>query len=106
MPPNNFIEGRGMLWHDGNPVAAVDYHLTVPQESDFVMNPLSQLQFEETQVSGFILIRPQDEAQLSNDIIYTLQLQDHSKRTIQIKRKYKNSTYQGQPRLVFWIVER
>ncbi|MDM8528866.1 hypothetical protein QUF58_11755 [Anaerolineales bacterium HSG24] len=103
MKSGDFIEGRGLLWLDDNPVAAVDYHLAMPQESHFWLNPLAHLRFEaDEHVGGFILVRPQDSDRIAQ-IQYTLQLSDQSKRLIQVERRYKEIRQEHQVKIAFWV---
>jgi len=103
MNPGDFIEGRGLLWLDDNPVIAVDYHLTVPQESHFFLNPLAHLRFDaDEHVGGFILIRSQDSDRIAL-IQYILQLSDQSKRLIQVERQYKEMKQGSQTKMAFWV---
>ncbi|MDM8530040.1 hypothetical protein QUF63_02635 [Anaerolineales bacterium HSG25] len=103
MRPGDFVEGRGMLWLDDNPVAGVEYHLAMPQESHFWLNPLAHLHFEtDEHVGGFILVRPQDCARITMTE-YTLQLSDQSKRLIQVERRYKEMRQEYQTKIAFWV---
>jgi len=99
-----FIEGRGMLWRHDNPVVAVDYHLTIPLETPYTLNPLDNLRLTSPDpAGGFILLRPQDEIKI-NLTDYILQTAQHGKKTIWIEQRYKKTTHHGQERVAFWAV--
>lgn len=103
MQPGNYRQGRGMLWRDNNPVVGVDYHIAKPQQSYFFLNPTNALRFDGDEgLGGFILVRPNDEAQISLTE-YLLQTVDQSKHTIRVEHRYKAMTHEGQPRIAYWI---
>lgn len=89
-----------MLWQAGNPVAAVDFHLSRPTEAHLLLNPLGQLRFDSAdRMGGFILLRPADVVKAE----YILQTVNHGQQTIQVIRRYKETTHQGHIRVAFWV---
>lgn len=103
MQAGDYRQGRGMLWRDNNPVVGVDYHLAMPQQSYFFLNPIGNLRFEgDKNLGGFILIRPQDEAKIKLTD-YLLQMADQTQRKIRVDYRYRETTHQGQPRIAYWV---
>jgi hypothetical protein len=103
MNPGDTLEGRGLLLQHGRLVASVDYHLTIPRETHFMINPTGSFNFDyEEYLGGFILLSP-DEAQKISLTEYTLELVNKSKKTIRVERRYKKIEHKGQPRISFWV---
>jgi hypothetical protein len=103
MNPGDVLEGRGLLLQFGRLVADVDYHLTIPRHLYFVIKPSGSLHLDyEDYLGGFILLAPADAAEISLTD-YTLVLADKSKRTIRLERRYKQTWYQGEKRIAFWV---
>jgi hypothetical protein len=103
MNPGDTWEGRGQLLIHGRFVAEVDYHLTLPAETHFYLNPTGKLRFAyEDYLAGFILLAPTDEANISLGD-YTLELANKSKKAIRIERRYKQIEHRGRPRVSYWI---
>lgn len=103
MNPGDVLEGRGRLLDHGRLVAEIDYHLTIPHQTHFFMNPTGKLRFDyEAHLGGFILVAPADEAKISLRT-YTLEMVNKRKRPIQIERRYKEIEHQGTPRISYWV---
>lgn len=101
--PGDVLEGRGSLLRHGRLIATVDYHLTIPSQTHFLINPTGKLHLDyEEHAGGFILLNPQDADTLSL-AQYTLELSNKTKKTITIQRRYKEITHQGEPRVSFWV---
>ena len=74
MNPGDVLEGRGRLLQHGRLVVEVDYHLTIPRDLYFVINPTGSLHLDyEDYLAGFILVRP-DEAEKILLTDYVLEL--------------------------------
>jgi hypothetical protein len=103
MNPGDTLEGRGAILQHGRLVAEVDYHLTIPDDLHFFMNPTGRLHFNyEEHLGGFILVAPEDEAHL--DLTeYTLELFNKHRKTIQIQRRYKKIKHKGEARISYWV---
>lgn len=103
MNPGDVLEGQGRLLDHGRLVAEVDYHLTIPHQTHFFMNPTGKLRADyDTHLGGFILVAPADEPKILLQA-YTLELASKSKRSIQIERRYKEIKHQGKPRVSYWV---
>jgi hypothetical protein len=101
--PGDVLEGSGQLLEHGRLIANVDYHLTIPRQIHFFINPPGNLRLNyENHIGGFILLIPQDAKTLSLTE-YTLELANKSKRTIRVERRYRNVEYKGEPRVSFWV---
>jgi hypothetical protein len=103
MNPGDTLEGRGVLLQQGRLVAGVDYHLTVPRQTHFIVVPSGGFHDDyEAHLSGFILLTPTDAAEISLTQ-YTLELADKTRKTIQVERRYKKMKYRGEERISFWV---
>lgn len=103
MNPGDTLEGRGVLLQKGRLIATVDYHLTIPTQTHFVINPTGSLRFDyEDYLGGFILLSPADAEKISLSE-YTLELVNKSKRKIRIERRYRKFRRDGQERISFWV---
>jgi hypothetical protein len=103
MNPGDTLEGRGILLQHGRLVAGVDYHLTIPRQTHFIIVPSGGFPHDyEAYLSGFILLTPADAEKISRTE-YTLELADKSKKLIQVERRYKTIKHQGQERISFWV---
>ncbi len=87
----------------GRRIAYVDYHLAIPRQTHFIINPTGKLHHNyEDYLGGFILVQLPDVDKISL-AQYTLELADKSKKAVQIERRYKKVKHQGQPRVSFWV---
>ncbi len=103
MNPGDTLEGRGLLLQHGRLIASVDYHLTIPRQIYFVINPIGSFHPDyEAYLGGFILLTPADAEKISL-IEYTLELADKTKKTIRVERRYKNMKHKGEERVSFWV---
>lgn len=103
MNPGDVFEGRGLLLQHGRLVAEVHYHLAIPRDLYFLLNPTGRLHLAyEDYLGGFILVAPGDGEKIALEQ-YTLELGDRRKWTIQVERRYKKSSRQGQEHLSFWV---
>jgi hypothetical protein len=103
MKPGDTLAGQGFLLQHGRLIAKVDYHLTIPPETHFVINPTGGLHVDYAMhLGGFILAAPEDvpKIQLTG---YTLELADKSRKPIQVERRYKEVKQQGQRFVSFWV---
>lgn len=101
--PGDVLEGSGALLEHGRLIANVEYHLTVPTRTHFLVNPTGKLRNDYADhVGGFILLAPADARQIELTA-YTLELADKSKKTIRVERRYKQLKFKGKPRVSFWI---
>lgn len=103
MNPGDVLEGRGQLLQHGRLMANVDYHLTIPRDVYFMINPTGSFHLDyEDYLGGFILLAPDDAAKI---ILadYTLVLNDQRKKTIRVERRYKTIRHRGQPRISYWV---
>ena len=101
--PGDVLEGRGTLLQHGRLIAKVDYHLTIPRQTHFIINPTGNFKLDyENHAGGFILLTPEDAKNLSL-ADYTLELASKSKKSIRVERRYKKIKHQGQPRISFWV---
>ncbi len=104
MNPGDVLEGRGLLLQHGRLIAGVDYHLTIPHQTHFIINPTGGLQFDyDDHLGGFILLAPDDAEKVSVSTEYTLELASKSKKTVRIERRYKKIKRQGKARISFWV---
>ncbi len=89
MNPGDVLEGEGALLQHGRLVAQVMYHLTIPQQTHFVINPTKQINFDyDDYLGGFILLSPTDAEKISLSD-YTLELANKHRRLIWVERRYK-----------------
>ena len=103
MNPGDILEGRGVLLQQGRLVAGVDYHLTIPRQTHFIVVPPAGIRPDyEAHLGGFILVNPADADQVSLTE-YTLELADKTKKTILVERRYKEMRHKGEPRVSFWV---
>jgi hypothetical protein len=103
MNPGDILEGCGQLLQHGRLVAKVDYHLTIPREVYFLINPTGSFHLDyEDYLGGFILLTPDDAAKITL-ADYTLVLADQRKKTIRVERRYKATRRLGQPRISYWV---
>jgi hypothetical protein len=101
--PGDSVEGTGHLLQHGRFVARVDYHLAVPNQTHFFVNPTGKVQTDYSNyIAGFILLAPEDARQL-NPETYTLELADKTKLPVQIERRYRETNRNGQPRISFYV---
>lgn len=102
--PGDILEGHGTLLQQGRLIAPVDYHLTIPGQTHFLINPTGKLRLDyENHAGGFILLHP-DDADTISLTGYTLELANKSKKQITVQRRYKEIIHQGQPRVSFWVI--
>lgn len=102
--PGDVLEGHGALLRQGRLIAAVDYHLTIPSQTHFLINPTGKLRLDyENHAGGFILLHPDDADTISPSDDYTLELASKTKKSVTVQRRYKEVTHQGQPRVSFWV---
>lgn len=103
MNPGDSLEGHGTLLQQGRLVAGVDYHLTIPRQTHFIIVPTGGLTPNyEAHLGGFILLDPADADKISLTE-YTLELADKSKKTIRVERRYKETKHRGAVRVSFWV---
>ncbi len=97
------LEGRGLLLQQGQPIATVDYHLTIPEDSHLMTTLARLFHFNhQKEISGFILL-PLKEAETITLTDYTLQLANDGMKTIRIERRYKKINHRGEERISFWV---
>ena len=103
MNPGDVLEGRGRLLQRGRFVVEVDYHLTIPRDLYFIINPTGSLHLDyEDYLGGFVLVTPDDAEKIALTD-YILELDDKSKKTVQVERRYKKTKHQGKNRVSFWV---
>ncbi len=103
MNPGDTLEGHGHLWQQGRLIAPVDYHLSIPRETHFILNPTGSLQLDyDAYLAGFILLTPADAEKISLTE-YTLELADKTRKTIRVERRYQQTKHKGELRLSFWV---
>ena len=103
MNPGDILEGRGQLLEHGRFIATVDYHLTIPRETHFFINPTGNFRLDyEDHLGGFILVIPGDAEKISLTE-YTLELVNKHRRMIRVERRYKQITHKGEARISFWV---
>lgn len=103
MNPGDVLEGRGALLQYGRLVAPVDYHLTIPSETHFFINPTGNFRLDyDDHISGFILLAL-DDADKIKLADYTLELVNKHRRAIRVERRYKQIKHKGEPRISFWV---
>jgi hypothetical protein len=103
MNPGDTLEGRGVLLQQGHLVARVDYHLTIPRQTHFIIVPAEGVRPDyEAHQGGFILLAPTDADKIFL-ADYTLELADKSKKNIRIERRYKKIKHKGEIRISFWV---
>jgi hypothetical protein len=101
--PGDILEGQGVLLQHGRLIANVDYHLTIPSQTHFLVNPTGHFRLDyEDYAGGFILLTPEDAKNLSLTE-YTLELANKHKRTIRVERRYKQIKRKGEARVTFWV---
>ncbi len=103
MNPGDTLTGRGLLLQHGRLVADVDYHLTIPRQTHFIIVPSGGFADDyEAHLSGFILLTPADAAKITLTE-YTLELADKTKKIIRVERRYKEINHHGEERVSFWV---
>lgn len=103
MNPGDTLEGRGVLLQQGRLVAGVDYHLTIPRQTHFIIVPAEGVRPDyQAHLAGFILLAPADADKISL-ADYTLELADKSKKNIRVERRYKQIKRKGEVRISFWV---
>ncbi len=103
MNPGDILEGRGLLLQHGRLIAHIDYHLTIPTQTHFVINPTGSFSLDyEDYLAGFILLASDDAEKISLTE-YTLELADKSKKNILVERRYKDIEHKGEARVSFWV---
>ncbi len=97
------LEGHGALLQHGRLIAEVDYHITLPTDLYFLMNPTGRLRSNQDEhLAGFILISPEDEDKI--DLAeYTLELVNKHRKNIRIQRRYKRIKHKGIARISYWV---
>lgn len=101
--PGDTINGQGVLLQHGRLIAKVDYHLSIPTQTHFFINPTGKIQSDYSDyAAGFILLSPEDAAKMSL-ADYTLELSDKTKQNIRVERQYKKIKHNGFPRISFWV---
>lgn len=103
MIPGDTLEGRGLLLQHGRLVANIGYHLTIPTQTHFVINPSGSLHFDyKDYLGGFILLAPDDAEKISLTE-YTLEMANKQKKNIRVERRYKSITHKGKELVSFWV---
>ena len=103
MKPGDTLEGRGVLLQHGRLIADVDYHLTIPRQTHFIIVPTGSFRPDyEAHLAGFILLTPADADKISLTE-YTLELADKTKKIIRVERRYKETKHKGEIRVSFWV---
>jgi hypothetical protein len=101
--PGDTIEGSGVLLRQGRIVVRVDYHLAIPTQTHFLVNPTGQLDLDYSDhAAGFILVSLKD----ANNVLladYALELEDKTRVFIKITHAYKQLNKDGQPKKAFWV---
>jgi hypothetical protein len=101
--PGDTFEGQGLLLQHGRSIAPVAYHLAIPGQLHFAVNPPTGVKVNyAAYVSGFVLV-PQAIAAAIELAHYTLELADKSRMQIIVTRRYKAVDYQGKPHVSFWV---
>jgi hypothetical protein len=103
MIPGDTLEGRGLLLEHGRLIANIDYHLTIPTQTHFAINPTGSLHFDyEDYLGGFILLTPDDAKKISLTE-YTLELTNKHRKNIRVERRYKNINRKDEQLVSFWV---
>jgi hypothetical protein len=103
MNPGDVLEGTGLLLQHGRLIAGVDYHLTIPHQTHFVINPTGSFKLDyEDHLGGFVLVKPEDAEKIAMTE-YTLELASKSRKTIRVERRYKQIDHKGKERVSFWV---
>lgn len=103
MYPGDILEGRGLLLRHGRLIARVDYHLTIPPETHFFINPTGSLRLNyDDHLAGFILVAPTEADEISLTE-YTLELINKNRKRIRVERRYKEIEHRGERRISFWV---
>jgi len=103
MNPGDVLEGHGRLLQHGRLVVEVDYHLTIPRDLYFIINPTGSLHLDyEDYLGGFVLVTPDDAEKIAL-IDYILEFEDKSKKTVHVERRYKKTKRQGKVRISIWV---
>lgn len=103
MNPGDTLEGQGLLLQQGRLIARIDYHLTIPTQTHFVINPTGNFRFDyDDYLGGFILLQPDDAEKIAL-AEYTIELASKTKKHIRIERRYKEITHKGEKRISFWV---
>jgi hypothetical protein len=104
MNPGDVLEGQGQLLEHGRLIATVSYHLSIPHQTHFIINPTGRVHFDyDTYLGGFILLRTDDAEKIRLATNYTLELANKSKKTVYIERRYKKIKREGQEQVSFWV---
>jgi len=104
MNPGDTLKGQGQLLQHGQLIVTIDYHLTIPSSTHFVINPTGKLNFNfDDYLAGFVLVEPDAADKIEPGTEYTLELHNKAKLPVQIDRRYKQIEHQGQPRISFWV---
>lgn len=102
--PGDSLEGSGLLLQQGRLIAHVEYHLSIPTQTHFLVNPTGNLKIDyQEYAAGFILILPENAKNVTLGSNYTLQLTDKRKKEIRIERKYKDTKHHGKAYHSFWV---
>ncbi len=101
--PGDVLEGQGVLLQHGRRIADIHYHLTIPNQTHFIINPAAKFKINYADyATGFILVSPANAPQLKL-AAYTLELSDKSKKHIQIERRYKKIKRENETFISFGI---
>jgi hypothetical protein len=101
--PGDTIEGSGVLLKQGRIVTQVDYHLAVPTQTHFLVNPGGSIEFDyEDHVGGFILV-PLEDAETLALADYSLELADKTRLSIRITQVYARVKRDGISKKSFWV---
>ena len=101
--PGDSLDGAGLLLQQGRIVADVYYHLSVPTQTHFLVNPLGGLKNDYANYAGGFVLVPSTDAIKVTLGEYVLELADKSKRIIRVERRYKTLQHQGRNCLSFWV---
>ena len=101
--PGDSLEGAGLLLQQGRIVARVHYHLSIPTQTHFLVNPSGGLKPEYASHAGGFVLVASTEAESLKSGEYILELVDKGKKTIHVERRYKALKYGGRPCVSFWV---
>lgn len=103
MNPGDTLAGRGRLLQQGRLLAEVDYHLTIPRQTHFIIVPSGGLSDDYgAYLGGFILLTLADAAKITLTE-YTLELADKTKKVVRVERRYKEISHHGEKQVSFWV---